>query len=129
MEIHVLTFWGRAPRIFVFWGCAPRIYVIFFLQGVVPEEIHVLTFWGRAPRIYVICIYVILTFWLMGLAFGTDDHIVPGGHGRRIDDHIARPIFPVDISLTAFGVAEYCGSGEMYSLRAHLDAVFFFILD
>ena len=62
----------------------------------------------------------------MGIAFGTDDHIVLGRHGRRIDDHIARYIFPVDLSLAASDVTEYRGPGEMYSLRAHLDAGFFF---
>ena len=42
VEIHVLTF----------WGCAPRISVLFFLQGVVPEEIHVPTF-GGVPRAFL----------------------------------------------------------------------------
>ena len=64
----------------------------------------------------------------MGFAFWTDDRIVLGRYGRRIDDHVARYIFPVDLSLTAFDVTEYRGSGEMYSLL-HIWMLVFFILD
>ena len=66
-----------------------------------------------------------MSFYVIGIYFGIDDHIVPGWPVWRIDDHVVRPTSLVDISLIACDVAEQRGPGELFSLRAYLDAGFF----
>ena len=68
-----------------------------------------------------------VSFYVLGINFGIDDHIVSGWPVWRIDDHVVRPTSLVDISLIACDVAEQRGFGELFFAPRPFGCWFFFL--